>query len=102
MRAKIYTGSRGLKAYLTTDSPASNHGVPVLRVEGPGVEDWPDMGPADILESGVSAAALVCACAAGTLPPWVGGTIHTMNAKTREAARRFCEQWPKGPQIGKD
>lgn len=99
MNAKIYTGPLGVQAILTTDSPASHYGVPVLRVEGKGVEDWPDFGPSDTLGSGFSAAALVAACATGVLPYGVGGAIHPMSPATREAARAFCRQWPNGPQI---
>jgi len=33
MNTRIYTGPGGVSATLTTDSPASNHGVPALRVK---------------------------------------------------------------------
>jgi len=92
MNTTIYTGPGGVKAILTTESPASHHGVPALRAEGKGVEDWPDMGAADVLGSGFTAAALVYACAMGRLPEGVGGRVHRMSAATREAARRFLAQ----------
>jgi len=99
MHTIIYTGLGGLKGYLTTRSEASHHGVPALRVEGPGVEDWPDFGPAGVLGSSITAAQFVVACAAGVLPQSFGGTIHPMSTATREAARQFCAQWPEGPQV---
>ena len=99
MREEIYTGPGGVKGYLTTESPASHYGVPALRVEGKGVEDWPDMGPADVLGSGITAAQFVVECASGVLPKGIGGTIHPMDKATRDAARKFCAQWPEGPQI---
>jgi len=99
MHTKIYAGPGGLKGYLTTRSSASHHGVPALRVEGPGVEDLPDVGPACVLGSGITAAQFVVACAAGVLPKSFGGTIHPMSPATREAARQFCAQWPEGPQV---
>mgnify|MGYP001207917945 FL=1 len=66
-----------------------------LRIEGKGVEDWPDLRPADVLGSGIAAGAFVATCAAGVLPKGVGGTIHPMSKSTREAARKFCAQWPE-------
>jgi len=99
MNAKIYTGPTNVKGYLTTESPASHYGVPVLRVEGKGTEDWPDLGSADLLGSGITAGQFVVECASGVLPKDVGGRIHPMSEEVREAARRFCAQWPEGPQI---
>jgi len=57
------------------------------------------MGPADVLPTGMSVAVFVVHCAAGTLPPGVGGRIHLMDPPTREAAARFLRQWPEGPQM---
>jgi hypothetical protein len=99
MRAKIYTGPGGVKGYLTTESPASHYGIPALRIEGKGCADLPDYGPSDVLPSGVTAGAFVAECASGVLPKGFGGTIHPMTTATREAARKFCAQWPEGPQI---
>ena len=81
MNKLIYTGPTGVKATLTTDSSSSHYGIPVLRVEG---EDY---GPADILPSGLSGAALIAQVAG------------EFDAETREAAQNFCAQWPEGPQI---
>ncbi|MBI4560552.1 MAG: hypothetical protein HY724_00800 [Candidatus Rokubacteria bacterium] len=99
MEARIYTGPHGVTATLTTESSASHYGIPALRIEGPGVEDWPDFGPADVLGSGLTAAAIVRACAVGKLPDGIGGRIHKMDETAREAAQRFLAQWPDGPQI---
>jgi hypothetical protein len=51
------------KAYFTTASPSSHYGIPALRIDG----DLPefgefdhDLGPADVLPSGVTAAELCC------------------------------------------
>jgi len=87
MNKIIYTGPTGVKAALTTDSPSSHYGIPVLRIEGEGWENLPDYGPADILPSGLSGAALVVQVAGD------------FDAKTREAAQNFCAQWPEGPQM---
>jgi hypothetical protein len=86
MNKLIYSGPTGVKATLT-DSSASHYGIPVLRVEGKGCENLPDYGPADILPSGLSGAALVVQVAGD------------FDAETREAAQNFCAQWPEGPQI---
>ena len=75
------------KATLTTESPGPNFGIKVLRLELASGVGSLDLGPADELPSGVTAAALV-KCVA-----WA------MDDETREAARAFCAQWPAGPQI---
>jgi len=58
-----------------------------LRIEGDGLENLPDYGPADILPSGLSAAALVVQAAGD------------FDAETHESAQKFCAQWPEGPHI---
>ena len=72
------------KATLTANS---HGGIPVLRLELAGSADPLDLGPADQLPSGVTAAAVVERLA------WA------MDDETRGAARAFCAQWPAGPQI---
>lgn len=85
----IYRGPYGHTAILTTNSSASSYGVPVLRIEGKGLDDWPDLGPADALPSGHTAARLVVnAMDTGF---WTPNDI--------EAGRKFCAQWPDGPQV---
>jgi hypothetical protein len=84
---------QGISVRLTTLSPVSNYGFPILRVEGHPAGDE-DCGPADTVphtedEPGGTAAALVCA-------------IHERDHLTGaalEAARSFLSQWPDGPQI---
>lgn len=97
MEELIYTGPGGVTATLTTAAPGSHYGIPVLRIEGEGVEDWPDLGPADTLPSGLTAAALCCMWANGTKPD--AGTFTMATAEGIEAATRFCRQWPDGPQV---
>jgi len=75
-------------AHLTTDSPASSHGLYVMRLEGPEFKDSPDLGPADLLPSGMTAAELCCK------------TFYTQTEKAKAASRAFCSQWIEGPQPG--
>lgn len=81
-----------MTAELTTDSPASHYGIPVLRVHDDGTFVG-DYGPADILPEQIAAAGGIAA----TAGYWVAAQA---NAGTidREAARAFCAQWPDGPQ----
>jgi hypothetical protein len=100
MKAKIYVCGK-TSATLTTESPSSHYGIPVLRLEGSKVLDpLPDLGPADRMPSGLTAADLVVACAMGELYAGFGGRIVPMSRRTKAAARAFLAQWPKGPQFG--
>lgn len=72
---------------LTTDSPASHYGSPALRDEHDTVT--PDYGPADLLPTDESAAALVMRWA----------TRPHRTKEERDAARLFLAQWPDGPQL---
>jgi hypothetical protein len=83
----IYTGPTGVTATLTTDSPASHYGCPALRIEAEGMDDLPDLGPADVLPSGLTAAELVCRQA------------DCLSEAGRKAAKKFLAQWPDGPQL---
>ena len=94
---RIYDGPSDMTVSLTTESPMSHHGVPVLRIEGEGFED---MGPADQLPSGMLAADFVCRWAEGGDPD--AGTFAECTAEGRRMARAFCAQWPAGPQIARD
>ena len=79
---------------LTTISPASHHGIPVLRVKHPAYEESIDLGPADFApcredEPPETAAELLL-------------HIHAKRPLTGEAldgARRFLGQCPEGPQL---
>lgn len=98
MRIKIYHGPRGTRGYLTTDSPQSHYGIPVMRVEGAAVADWPDVGPADVLGAGITAAQIACHYADGTHPDNDGGRYSRPTKAGLAAAKAFCGQWPDGPQ----
>ena len=89
----IATDPDGGTAVLTTDSPASHYGVPVLRIGAADVEG--DFGPADLI--GDIDRPETLATAACIVAGWA------MNAERSEdergAARAFLGQWPEGPQI---
>lgn len=99
MQYLIYTGPGKVTATLTTDAPGSHYGIPVLRIEGKGVEDWPDLGPADHLPSGLTAAQILVLWATRQKPD--AGAFTEPSAEGVADARRFCAQWPAGPQIQK-
>lgn len=88
---KFYATEK-MQCLLTTDSPASHYGIPALRIEGEGLEDAPDCGPADMVEIAgqpVFAAALVA----------LWGMARGRTKDEREAAAAFCRQWPDGMQV---
>jgi hypothetical protein len=102
MHQTIYRGPTGVRAILTTESPASHYGIPVVRVEGRGVEGWPDLGPADMLPTGLSVAELVIHLLSHGKPPAdFGGRVPkaALRAPVLQAARNFLRQWPEGPQL---
>jgi|GEM_PF-2165368 len=80
---------------LTTDHPASSHGIPVLvtNKNQTDLEGIPAcLGPADMLEYG------------GNLWPAAKhvqrfAKHHPDNMELQEAAAAFCRQWPDGPQT---
>ena len=93
MRYLVLNDPDGGMAFLTTESAVGTCGVPVLRITAADVDG--DFGPADVIgdlsrpETLVSAAEIVAAWAAKD---------ERSDAET-EAARRFCAQWPEGPQV---
>jgi hypothetical protein len=89
------------KAVLTTDSPASSYGIPALRITARGAEDWPDLSPAGLLPSGMTAAEFVVTCFKG-LPEGTGGEVPRLDRQARQMARAFLSQWPDGPQLPGD
>jgi hypothetical protein len=71
---------------LTTDSPASHYGIPVLRDSQGGGSDY---GPADLIDVyhwGLQPAAYVICRLVKHKPEAIA------------AAKAFCAQWPDGPQ----
>ena len=82
----IETDLVGGSARLTTQSAASKHGRPVLRVEAG--DALGDFGPTELI-GGVTAAQIVA--------DWA--TCFDRTEKERAAAQRFLEQWPAGPQV---
>ncbi len=89
----ITTDPDGGTAVLTTNSPCSHYGCPVLRIEAEDVDG--DFGPADLIDfSGIGQG---MAPAANIVAGWAMAPART--DEEREAARRFLCQWPEGPQL---
>ena len=86
----ITTDPKGGKATLTTDSPQSHYGTPVLRIEAEDVEG--DFGPADLI--GWPPKMMY---AAEVVAGWARQPERTDDE--RVAAGRFLRQWPEGPQV---
>ena len=81
----------GGMVYLTTDSPASSYGVPVLEVRAGAFDGiyWPS---APLWEKGAGSMT-----AAGLVKKWADSPDRS-DAEI-EAARRFLRHWPRGPQV---
>lgn len=77
----------GGTATLTTASPMSHYGIPVLRIEADDVEG--DFGPADIIDGDMTAA--------GVILGWANRPGRTEDEL--RAARLYLGQWPEGPQL---
>ena len=77
---------------LTTESSASHHGIPVLRVEHPEISA--DLRPADLAPA-----------AEGEGPSTAAALLVRIHAKrplkgeALDGARRFLSQWPEGPRL---
>lgn len=83
----------GGTAVLTTWSPMSHYGIPVLRVTADDVDG--DFGPADIIGDPRQPESLITA--ASIVAGWASQPGRT--DAERAAARSFLQQWPAGPQI---
>jgi len=89
----ISKDDKGGTAILTTDSPMSHYGIPVLRIEAEDVDG--DFGPADLIgdldhpERIITAASIVAG--------WAKTGKRTK--EEIEAAGLFLSQWPDGPQL---
>ena len=86
----ILTDKNGGTAVLTTASPASHYGIPVLRIEANDVDG--DFGPGDLLGNlpNVFPAANIVAA-------W--GRAPERTDVEREVAALYLRQWPEGPQV---
>jgi len=91
MKYLIWNDPDGGMVYLTTDSPAGSHGVPVLEVRAGTLDGiyWPS---APLYEKGAGSMT-----AASLVKAWADSSDRS-DAEI-EAARRFCAQWPEGPQV---
>lgn len=89
----ICTDPQGGIARLTTDSPASHYGIPVLRVEAEDVSG--DFGPADLIGDIEKPDKLITA--AQVVAGWASKPERTK--AEIETAASFLRQWPEGPQI---
>lgn len=89
----ITTDPDGGTAVLTTNSPASHYGCPVLRIEAEDVDG--DFGPADLIDFGAVGQGIIPA--ATIVHAWA--TAPQRSDEERQAARRFLRQWPDGPQL---
>jgi hypothetical protein len=85
----------GGTAVLTTASPQSHYGVPVLRIEG--AKDIPergiDYGPADLIAEVKGVPLRGAHIVAG----WALGKGRTQ--AEIQIARQYLRQWPDGPQL---
>ncbi len=85
------TGSAAVT--LTTDSPQSHYGIPVVRFEL--LPDSPDCGPADLWPDSLGMLdGLTCA---DEVFAW--GRKAERTEEEISAAKLFLSQWPDGPQL---
>lgn len=75
---------------LTTGSPMSHYGIPVLRVTISGKSV--DLGPADLLPDEINSTGTATAA-------HLVVSKAIMGIFDRAAAELFCSQWPEGPQV---
>ncbi len=83
----------GRTVYLTTNSPASHYGLPVLQITSEDVAG--DFGPSDMVGHLERPDTIVTA--AGVVAGWAMQPERT--STEIKAARAFLSQWPEGPQI---
>lgn len=89
----IITDKDGGTAYLTTNSPMSHYGTPVLRIEANDAEG--DFGPADIIGEVVGGGGIMTA--ADVVYGWA---IRPERTEAEfKIARSYLSQWPDGPQL---
>ncbi|MBE0659006.1 MAG: hypothetical protein IH602_15035 [Bryobacteraceae bacterium] len=90
MEHLILTDPDGGRAVLTTNSPASSYGIPVLRITADDIEG--DFGPSDLI--GQPGALMP---AAAVVAAWARDSART--EPELSAAAKFLRQWPEGPQV---
>ncbi|HBG38938.1 MULTISPECIES: hypothetical protein [Clostridium] len=86
----IMQDANGGTAVLTTDSPLSHYGIPVLRIEADDING--DFAPADLIGSPP-----IIITAASVIAGWADNPERT--PEEIAAARKYLSQWPEGPQI---
>lgn len=93
MHILILTDPKGGTAHLTTESPASHYGIPVLQITAEDIDG--DFGPSNLIgdldkpDQLLTAAQIVYA--------WAKTKAKT--PKEIQAAKSFLSQWPEGPQL---
>lgn len=92
MHILIAKDQNGGTAYLTTQSPASHYGRPVLQVTAEDLDD--DFGPGDLL-GGIEKGSFMYA--ADIVTCWARQSGLT--EEEMEAAKVYLRQWPEGPQV---
>jgi hypothetical protein len=91
MNIVIMRDENGGKIRLTTESPGSRYGIPVIRIEAADMPDSPDYGPGDTIVPGLTGFDLV----EGWLAGEVGEKHGELPPEIEAAARRFLEQLPQ-------
>jgi hypothetical protein len=92
----ISTDANGGTAVLTTASPQSHYGIPVLRIEADDIESDHDYGPADIIAT-VNGKEIT---GASVIAGWALQPGRT--PEETHIARLYLSQWPDGPQLPKN
>ena len=89
----IIKDEKGGTAILTTWSPQSHYGCPVLRIEAEDVDG--DFGPADLIGDLDHPERIMTA--ASIIAGWAKTGKRTK--EEIETAGLFLSQWPEGPQL---
>ena len=85
----IAMDEKGGTAILTTDTPMSSHGIPILRINAENIKG--DFEPGDIIGDDCTTTA------AEVVVGWAKSRNRT--EAELKAATVFLKQWPEGPQI---
>ncbi len=94
MNIQVTKVKNGAEICLTTDSPASRYGIPVLRITG-NFTMTADFGPADLV--GTPEENFTPDPAAEIVYAWA--VKPGRKREELKAARLFLRQWPEGPQL---